>query len=123
MWSIALSLVSKGFSGIYVYLIIGAICLSLGAWGGIKVTKDYYQAQETKVLEANQAKFEAQVVKNNTQSTIVDQKKDSINANTQAINSLLAQVISRPVYQSSCFDADGLRLSNSALTGQTATTK
>ena len=109
-------------SSIARYAAITAVCLALGFVGGYKLASTFYEADQAKVLADNQKKFEAEVVKNNNLSAQLDSKKGEVDALTNSLNKQAATVITRTVYQHACFDADGLRIANSALTGQSAAT-
>jgi hypothetical protein len=122
MFSKLLGLVSGGLGGIYMYLIIGAVCLSTGFYGGYKITHNAWEAAQVKILAENQKIYDAEVQKaQNAENALEDQKEKNDNL-TNSIQTQVAKIVTRTVYANVCLDADGLRLANSALTNQSTST-
>lgn len=103
------------------YLSVAGVCLIVGFAYGYKTASNRYAAAQVQVLADNQKKFEAEVVKNNQLSAQLDAQKGELDAATNALNQQATKIITRTIYKHVCFDADGLRTANSALTRQGST--
>lgn len=123
MFSSILTFFTGGLSGLSTYAIVGILTMAVGAYGSYKITADYYQAQNSKILVANQKKFEAQVEKDNAAAQVALNRENQLDELNTNLWKQLSDVVSAPVYANACMDTNGLHIVNRALAGSaTATT-
>lgn len=104
-------------------LVYGLIALAiLGVLSGI-AWKIYSAGQTAKQVEWGKAAAQ-QTRKETAQSTHAATQLEAKNAESKVVYRTLTRTvdkyIDRPVYRAECFDADGLRDANAALSGQAA---
>jgi hypothetical protein len=103
------------------------IIMALGIIGGLyyngytDARHRYEEAQQQAEANANLAKVLI-AQRDEVHVQTLTQTKVQIQHHYDQIQTQLTTIIERPVYGSECFDADGLRLANDALTNGTTST-
>lgn len=110
-----------GLSSIATYAILAAVIFSAGTYSGYKITHNAWEADQVKVLEANQIKYQAALDKIAAADAQLQTLKAINEKNTNDLKNRAAKIITRPVYLNVCFDDDGLRIANDALSNRPQT--
>lgn len=101
----------------WVYAAIAAAIFSAGLGVGHKITSNAWKAEQTAVVSKELSDYKAEAVQENTAAKATEDKKDEVKVIYQTITKTVDRIIDRPIYRNVCFDDDGLRAANAALTG------
>lgn len=111
--------------GINPYLIIGLMiaALAIGAGGYAKGRSDGAAKCEMRIAaltKASQKAKDAEAAKAHTAAADLEKENADANEENRVREVVVTKIVDRPVYRNTCFDADGLREANAALTGASA---
>jgi len=107
------------FLGPYKYAILGGIVAVIF---GVGFYRGYvYEHEKALVLQAQQEKAAAEAYRKQVEmfdeiSKALEEEKQNIKVKYVTIEKEVERIVDRPIYLRACFDDDGLRLANSALT-------
>lgn len=106
---------------------IGGILVVACSVGGFFIGMDYKDkqyAEKTLTAQREQARIiAAQAARLNSLSAELEQAKTEAQMLFDSIETRADKVVDRPVYLSACFDDDGLRIANDALTRNATRTR
>ena len=113
------------FAGLSAYrylfdLAVVLVVLIGGFVAGYRVESWHCDAMQKAAVEAAVAQYKAEAQQANAAAAALEAKLENQNANQKVIVQTVDHIVEKPVYRNRCFDDDGLRAANAALTGQSA---
>lgn len=102
-------------------LVVAALALCACAAGGWTTRGWYEQAKDLAELQGANAAIDAAMKRESGIAGALEIRLQELKANERVIERETVKIVNRPVYQSVCLDADGLRLIN--LSKATSATK
>jgi hypothetical protein len=105
----------------YVLLgaLAGAILIATASFGaGWKASSNSWKADMLAAEQAHADQLRAEIDRSNIIAAALESEKGKSRVVYKTITKRVDKIIDRPVYLNQCFDADGLRLANSAIAGQ-----
>lgn len=104
-------------------VVVAGIIATGSFYEGHHIATQAEQAAMLKATQAAQAKYDAEVLAYNAVAQQLEVTKNEHAVLTKTITKSVNKYINRPIYKSECFDSDGLRDANRALSGSTRPSK
>ena len=96
-------------------LIAGAVVTAFGA--GYQVADNVADARQLKILQLEKKRYADLESQYHGASADLERVLSANRTQQTRLTQKVAQIVVRPVYRNACFDDDGLRAANAALTG------
>lgn len=111
-----------GLSSIASSAIAGVIILGMGFTAGFKVEDWHCAAQQKAAIEAGVQEYKDEAAAANLAASKLEAQLAALQQTQRKVGADVDRIAAKPLYRGTCFDADGVRAANAALTGQTADT-
>lgn len=98
-------------------LAVAAMALCACTVGGWTMRGWYEQAKDLAGQQGAQAAIDAAMKRESGIASALEARLQELKANERVIEREKIKIVDRPVYQSACLDADGLRIINQAKSG------